>query len=267
MATPIGNLADFSHRAVETLKQVAAIASEDTRQTRKLLDHYGIATSLISYHEHNEAARTPELIARLRAGESLALVSDAGTPLISDPGYRLVRAAVEASVAIVPIPGPCAAIAALSASGLPTDAFRFGGFLPRKSGERRRLLETLNAEPGLTLVFYESPHRVLESLEDIQEVLADPPVVLAREVTKLHEEFLRGRASEIRSNLASRTQILGEFTLMIGKREPPRLAEGDLAAEVESLIERGASRMDAIKEVARRAGVPKRELYKRLEEL
>jgi 16S rRNA (cytidine1402-2'-O)-methyltransferase len=265
VATPIGNLADFSRRAVETLKHVAAIACEDTRQTRKLLDHYGITTPLISYHEHNEASRTPELLVRLNSGEDLALVSDAGTPLISDPGYRLVHAAAAASIAVVPIPGPCAAIAALSASGLATDSFRFGGFLPRKSGERRRLLESLNSEPDLTLVFYESPHRVVESLKDIEAVLGDPPVAVAREVTKLHEEFLRGSAGQVARILEARPQVLGEFTLVVGNRPPPRPFSGDLATEVQRLIESGADRMEAIKTVAKHAGISKRELYKRLE--
>lgn len=265
VATPIGNLGDISYRAVEVLRSVAAIACEDTRQTRKLLDHYGIATPLISYHEHNEAARAAELLARLQAGDDLALVSDAGTPLISDPGYRIVNLTVSAGVKVVPIPGACAAVAALSASGLATDAFRFGGFLPRKSTERRRLLERLNEDPGLTLVFYESPHRIVESLKDIEEVLKNPPVVAAREVTKLHEEFLRGTASEVRSAIEKRAQVLGEFSLMIGKRERGSEFSGDPAEEVARLIQSGMDRMEAIKTVARAAGMSKRELYKRLE--
>lgn len=265
VATPIGNLGDISYRAVEILRSVAAIACEDTRQTRRLLDHYGIVTPLISYHEHNEAARAAELLERLQAGEDIALVSDAGTPLISDPGYRIVSGAVAAGVTVVPIPGACAAVAALSASGLATDAFRFGGFLPRKSPERKRMLERLNEEPQVTLVFYESPHRIVESLADIEAVLRDPQVVLGRELTKIHEEFLRGRASEVRASLESRPRILGEFCVMIGGRQPEAAFRGDPAAEVVRLIESGMDRMEAIKTVARAVGVPKRELYRRLE--
>lgn len=192
VATPIGNLGDITYRAVEVLRSVAAIACEDTRQTRKLLDHYGLVTPLISYHEHNEDVRAAGLVKRLQAGEDIALVSDAGTPLISDPGYRIVRQAVAAGIKVAPVPGACAAVAALSAAGLATNAFRFGGFLPRKSSERKRLLESLNEDPAVTLVFYESPHRIVESLRDVEAVLGDPPVAIGREVTKLHEEFLRG---------------------------------------------------------------------------
>lgn len=266
VATPIGNLADLSHRAIATLKNVSAIACEDTRQTRRLLDHYGIGTPLVSYHEHNEPARAAELVLRMQQGEHIALVSDAGTPLISDPGYRIVRAAVEAEIPVVPIPGPCAAIAALAASGMATDSFLFGGFLPRKSAERRRRLERGMDDPQTVLIFYESPHRVLESLRDIEEVLNDPPVVAARELTKLHEEFIRGKASEINQALAKRPQILGEFTLVIGKREQPAVSMADPGHEVTKLVEAGIDRMDAIKSVARSLGIPKRELYKRLEE-
>lgn len=265
VATPIGNLSDISRRAVETLGSVAAIACEDTRQTRKLLDHYGIATPLVSYHEHNEQTRAAELLSRIQGGESIALVSDAGTPLISDPGYRIVRAAALAGVKVVPIPGACAAVAALSASGLATDSFRFAGFLPRKSAERRRLLEGFKAEPSLTLVFYESPHRIVESLRDIEQVLGDPPVCAAREVTKLHEEFLRGSAGEVRASLEGRQQILGEFTLIIGRREPAALLTCSPEEEVARLIEQGVDRMEAIKTVAKASGLHKRDLYKRLE--
>lgn len=265
VATPIGNLGDISYRAVEILRGVAAIACEDTRQTRRLLNHYGIATPLVSYHEHNEAARAAELLHRLQAGEDIALVSDAGTPLISDPGFRIVSLAVAAGVKVVPIPGACAAVATLSASGLPTGAFRFGGFLPRKGQERKRMLEQMSSEPDLTLVFYESPHRIVESLADIETVLGDPQVVLGRELTKIHEEFLRGRASEVRASLESRPQILGEFCVVIGRREPQAAFSGDPAAEVARLVESGLDRMEAIKAVARAAGVTKRELYRRLE--
>lgn len=265
VSTPIGNLSDMTYRAVETLRQVAAIACEDTRQTRKLLDHFSLSTPLLSYHEHNEEARATELTARLTAGEDLALVSDAGTPLVSDPGFRLVRAAVEAGLTVVPIPGACAAVAALSASALPTDAFRFCGFLPRKSGERRRFLEELLAEKA-TLAFYEAPHRIVESLRDIEEILLDPPVVVARELTKIHEEFLRGPASQVRHALESRDMIRGEITLLVGHTDRPsaesELSIPDAVARLESL---GMGRMDAIKTVARERGLPKREVYKLFE--
>jgi 16S rRNA (cytidine1402-2'-O)-methyltransferase len=265
VATPIGNLADITYRAVETLKSVAAIACEDTRQTRKLLDHYGIARPMVSYHEHNEDARTGDLLTRLLAGEDIALVSDAGTPLISDPGYRLVSSAAEAGVQVVPIPGASAVLSALSASGLPTDSFCFHGFAPRKSGERQRLFASL-AGTGMVHVFYESPHRVLETLEDLERALGDPPVVAARELTKLHEEFLRGRASEVRAKLASRDLVRGEFTLVVGKPETSAETEElTIPEEVRALEKAGLPRMDAIKEVARRRGLPKREVYAQME--
>ncbi len=265
VATPIGNLADITYRAVDTLRAVAAIACEDTRQTRKLLDHYKIQRPLVSYHEHNEGQRTPALIARLSAGDDIALVSDAGTPLVSDPGYRLVNAAAQAGIPVVPIPGASALICALSASGLPTDSFYFHGFLPRKSGERRRFLAAL-AGLETVHVFYEAPHRVLETLEDLESALGDPPVVAGRELTKLHEEFLRGRASEVRATLAGRDAVRGEFTLLVGPLRSAAVAEEATAAEQVAALEKsGMLRMDAIKEVARRRGLPKREVYAQVE--
>src|SRR6478672_5756579 len=190
VATPIGNLEDITFRAIRILKEVDLIACEDTRHTRKLLSHYGIATQAISYHDHNEMARTEDLLARLRQGHSIAMVSDAGTPLISDPGYRVVSAAAAEGIQVIPIPGPSAAITALSASGLPTEAFRFCGFLPAKSGQRRSALEALIRETS-TLIFYEAPHRILETLGDLRSILGNRQAVVARELTKLHEEFLR----------------------------------------------------------------------------
>ncbi len=265
VATPIGNLADITYRAVETLRAVAAIACEDTRQTRKLLDHYNIQRPLVSYHEHNEGQRTPALIARLSAGDDIALVSDAGTPLISDPGYRLVNAAVEAGIRVVPIPGASALLCALSASGLPTGSFYFHGFLPRKSGERQRFLATL-AVSGTVHVFYEAPHRILETIKDLVDVLGDPPVVAARELTKLHEEFLRGRASEVHAVLAGRDAVRGEFTLLVGPlSSADQAAEVTIPEEVTALEKVGMRRMDAIKEVARRRGLPKRAVYAQVE--
>ena len=197
VATPIGNLEDITLRALRILREAGLVACEDTRQTRKLLDHYGIHKPTVSYHEHNEAVRAPELIETLASGVSVALVSDAGTPLVSDPGYRLVTHAIAKGIRVESLPGPSAALAALAASGLPTDEFHFGGFLPPRSAQRRKTLQRLKDEPA-TLVFYEAPHRLLDTLADIEEVLGPRPVVVARELTKLHEEFLRGTAAELR---------------------------------------------------------------------
>ena len=265
VATPIGNLEDISLRALRILREeVAAIACEDTRQTQKLLAHYEIRKPLISYHEHNEASRAAELLESLKSGESIALVSDAGTPLVSDPGYRLVRAAVGEGIAVTPIPGASAALAAVTASGLPAGQFLFAGFLPVKAVARRKKLEEA-AQHSSTLVIYESPHRILETLADMAEILGDRPVVLARELTKLHEEFLRGTAGEIREQLEARPAIKGEMTLVVGQGRE-KTATGDPAAEVERLESEGVERMTAIKTVARQLGLPKREVYRRAEE-
>jgi 16S rRNA (cytidine1402-2'-O)-methyltransferase len=263
VATPIGNLEDITYRAVRVLREADRIACEDTRQTHKLLDHYGIQKPAVSYHEHNELERTAELIERLRAGEAIALVSDAGVPLISDPGYRLVRAAVEAGIAVEPVPGPSAALAALSASGLPTDAFHFGGFLPAKPGQRIHALERLSEEAA-TLIFFEAPHRVVEALEAIEQVLGPRPVVVARELTKLHEEFLRGTPAQLRDQLLAREAIKGEITLLIGKATQPQAEDTPVAEAVEALVRSGTRRMDAIKQVARKRGLSKREVYDRM---
>ncbi len=263
VATPIGNLEDITYRAVRILGEADLIACEDTRQTRKLLDHYGIHKPTISYHEHNETERTPELVERLLAGASIALVSDAGMPLVSDPGYRLVRAAIENRVAVQPVPGPSALLAALAASGLPTDAFHFGGFLPHKPGQRAKALESL-ADEHATLIFYEAPHRLLETLEAVEQALGPRPVAVARELTKIHEEFLRGTAAEIRAQLAGRDAVKGEVTLLIGKATAPPPDDVPLEDAVAELMRLGTPRMDAIKQVARRRGLPKREVYDRL---
>ena len=265
VATPIGNLEDITHRAVRILKEASVIACEDTRQTRKLLTHFGIDTPMVSYHEHNEAQRTPELIERLEAGATIALVSDAGTPLVSDPGYRLVEVATSRGIPVVPIPGVSAALTALAAAGLPTDQFRFCGFLPPKSGQRRKALEKLKGEDA-TLIFYEAPHRILATLEDIAEVFGpDRPTVVARELTKLHEEFLRGTAREVHDKLAARDAIKGEITLLVGKGQPG-VAHSDLsiAEAVAQLESQGIDRMDAMKRIARERGLSKREVYKEL---
>ncbi len=255
VSTPIGNLEDITLRAVRILREASLIACEDTRHTRRLLDHLGISKPTVSYHEHNESARAAELIERLSSGETIALVSDAGTPLVSDPGYRVVRAAIDAGIPVVPIPGASASLAALAASGLPTDSFRFCGFLPAKTTQRRKTLESLAGE-DCTLIFYEAPHRVLDALDDIEAVMGNRPVVAARELTKLHEEFLRGTAAEVKSKL----KPLGEIVLLIGKGEP--IADDTPIEEaVRALEQQGISRMDAIKQIAKQRGLSKREVY------
>ena len=265
VATPIGNLEDITYRAVRILKEVDLIACEDTRHTRGLLDHYGIDRPTISYHEHNESGRTPDLIERLKAGQSIAMVSDAGTPLISDPGYRLVNQALAEEIVVVPIPGPSAILAALTASGLPTDAFHFGGFLPPKTSQRRKALEAVR-EFECSLVFYETPHRILEALEDVASVLGERPIVLTRELTKLHEEFLRGTAAEVLARLRERPSIKGEMTLVIGKPVAGDTSGIPIPQAVQALIQGGMPRMDAMKTVARERGLSKREVYAALEE-
>ena len=264
VATPIGNLEDITHRATRVLAEVDLIACEDTRQTRKLLDRYAIKTAVTSYHEHNEAGRAAELVERMLGGTKLALVTDAGTPLISDPGFRLVRAALDAGLTVVPIPGVSAVVTALSGAGLGTDQFRFGGFLPAKQGQRRQALAEWKDEPA-TLVFYEAPHRILESLLDIEKELGPTrPVVIARELTKLHEEFIRGTASEVRASLESRPSLKGEITLLIGKSDAaPEADDPRPAAEAVAELERGGmARMDAVKHVARARGLNKRDVYR-----
>src|SRR6202035_1546821 len=219
VATPIGNLQDITLRAVRVLKEVDVIACEDTRQTQKLLNHYGITTRTISYHEHNEMTRSAELVKEMQEGASVALVTDAGMPGISDPGFRLISLAIRHHLPVIPIPGASAFLSALVASGLPTDSFRFSGFLPAKRGERRGTLEAIKTSPR-PQVFYEAPHRIIEALQDVCEVLGNSRrVVVAREVTKLHEEFLRGRASEVLEALKARDAVKGEITLLIGKAE------------------------------------------------
>lgn len=263
VATPIGNLEDITFRAVRVLKEADLIACEDTRQTRKLLDHYGIAKPTVSYHEHNEAERAAELTGKLIEGARIALVSDAGMPLVSDPGYRLVQAAIAAGIAVETVPGPSALLAALAASGLPTDSFHFAGFLPAKQGQRRKALEALRDEQA-TLIFYEAPHRIVETLEAVEAGLGPRPVVVARELTKLHEEFLRGTPAEVRAALASRPAIKGEITLLVGRAAEPLPDDTPLEDAVEACMQQGMTRMEAIKSVARRRGLPKREVYRRV---
>jgi 16S rRNA (cytidine1402-2'-O)-methyltransferase len=266
VATPIGNLEDITLRALRVLKEVDLIACEDTRHTRRLLDHFGIRKPTVSYHEHNEQARAAELMERLLAGENIALVTDAGTPGISDPAYRIVKAAVEQSVQVVPIPGASAVVAALVASGLPTDSFKFAGFLPHKKSARRRLLEGLRTERS-TLVFYEAPHRIHETLADAREILGDREAAVARELTKLHEEFIRGTLAEIGERVAAEPPR-GEMTLVIAGNRDDNLPEADglsIGENVELLMrDQGLSRTEAIKCAARSRGLTRRQAYQLL---
>jgi len=265
VATPIGNLEDITLRALRILREeVALVACEDTRQTSKLLQHFEIRKPLMACHEHNENARAQEIVEILNRGEAVGLVSDAGTPLISDPGYRVVAAALAAGIKVVPIPGASAALAALAASGLPTNEFRFIGFLPPKRIARRKALAAL-AQESATLIAYESPHRIQESLQDIEAELGARPIVLARELTKIHEEFLRGSAAEIHAALSARDSVKGEITLVIGQAVP-QPSQRDPLEEVAQLEAQGMDRMDAIKTAAKRLGLPKREVYRRAAE-
>lgn len=261
VATPIGNLEDLTYRAAKTLARVDVVACEDTRQTAKLLDAAEVRKPMISLHEHNEKDRAPELIEKMQSGESIALVSDAGTPLISDPGYRLVCAAVEAGIRVIPIPGPSAILTALSASGLPTDTFVFIGFLPHKQTARRETLAQWGRVEA-SLVFFESPHRILDALDDLDFVMPARKIAAGRELTKIHEEFLRGTAKEIKAQLLARDSIKGEFAVVVdrgGSEGDPSAV--DVVSEVAKLEELGMSRMDAIKAVAKSTGVGKREVY------
>jgi len=264
VATPIGNLEDITFRAVRILKEVDWIACEDTRQTSKLLHHYAIETPTLSYHEHNEMERAKDLVSRMLSGSSGALVSDAGMPLVSDPGYRLVHAAVEAGIQVVALPGPSASLTALAASGLPTDQFHFGGFLPVKPGQRFHAIEAIRHEHA-TVIFYEAPHRILDALADIESALGPRQVVVARELTKIHEEYLRGTAAEIRATLVSRDAVRGEFTVLIGKATKPVADDTPINDAVESCIRGGMSRMEAMKTVARQRGLSKRDVYRHVE--
>lgn len=266
VATPIGNLEDITLRAIRVLRDVDLIACEDTRHTRKLLDHFGIEKPAISYHEHNESARAEELLERLRSGINIALVSDAGTPLISDPGYRIAAGAAAEGIRVIPLPGPSALLAALTASGLPTDAFYFGGFLPPKQMARRRILERASLL-SCTVVFYEAPHRIAETLEDVGAIMPGRPLVVCRELTKIHEEFLRGDAATLLRELSARTGVKGEITLVIGKAVNAVVtSEKTLPEAYGELLASGVPRMDAMKTLARERGLSKREVYAALEE-
>jgi len=265
VATPIGNLEDITARALRVLRESDLIACEDTRRTARLLTRYGITTPRQSYHEHNEAERAGQLLELLRAGKRIALVADAGMPLVSDPGHRLVSACRAEGIPVTPIPGPSAAISALAASGLPSDAFFFAGFLPPRSSARRRKLEDL-AGIGATLVFYEAPHRLLESLRDVAGIYGPRRACVARELTKLHEEWLCGPLNEILRQLEQRPSIRGEVTLVVeggsGKAAPDADYPDSLLAHLEEEMRgTGAGQKEALKAVARRRGLSRREAY------
>lgn len=266
VATPIGNLADITHRALQVLKDVDLIACEDTRHTHKLLQHYGITTKTISYHEHNEQQRTSHLIDLLKQGSDVAVVSDAGTPAISDPGFRLVRAAIENDLVVVPVPGPSALISALAAAGLPTDEFFFAGFLPPRTNARRTRLGELKTVPG-TLIFYEAPHRLAGTLKDAYEILGEREAVVARELTKLHEEIKRGRLSELASFYVDEENPRGEIVVLIDRNvigESTSETEASIAALVDQHEQDGLDHRAALKKAARELGLSRAEAYRRL---
>ncbi|MCG8473465.1 MAG: 16S rRNA (cytidine(1402)-2'-O)-methyltransferase [Desulfobacterales bacterium] len=262
VSTPIGNLEDITLRALRILKEVGLVAAEDTRHTRKLLTHFEISTRLLALHEHNESERAGQVIDRIRSGESVALVTDAGTPCVSDPGYRLVSLAAAEGVRVVPVPGASALLSALAAGGLPTDAFHFQGFLPKKKGKRHEILERLS-QMAHTFVVYESPHRIVSLLEEMQEMLGARSAVLARELTKRHEEFLRGDLKSIALALKSRERVRGECTLMVaGGAEERGAGALDLEAEVDrALKEGGESPSRLSKRLAQELGVPRSRVY------
>jgi len=270
VATPIGNLEDISLRALRILKECDAIACEDTRQTVKLLTHFDMQKRLVSYHEHNEITRAAEMIIELEQGAKVALVTDAGTPSISDPGQRLVSLCLRHNIDVVPVPGPCAFVAALAASGMPIEEFTFVGFLPSRPTERRKRLRGLVAEPR-TLALYEAPHRLLDTLEDALEILGNRPAVIARELTKVYEEFVRGHMEDLLAAVRKKAPR-GEITLLIGEAdgEPQHHADNEkakipLARRVEEVMrERNLDNKAALKEVARERGLTRREAYKQL---
>ncbi len=261
VGTPIGNLEDMTFRAVRILQTVDLIAAEDTRHTGRLLQHFQITAPQLSYHDHNSTSRIPELLEQLGRGKAIALVSDAGMPGISDPGYELVKACVAAEILVVPIPGPSAAITALSAAGLPTEKFVFEGFLPPKKQERQKRLEFLQAEVR-TIIFYEAPHRLRQTLQDLAEVLGERQIVLARELTKLHEEFWRGSIEDAITHYTER-QPQGEYTLVVAGLPPlkPQLSEAELIAELQQIMAEGVSRSQASRQLAKATSFPRRHLY------
>jgi 16S rRNA (cytidine1402-2'-O)-methyltransferase len=261
VATPIGNLEDVTQRAIRVLKEVDLIAAEDTRHTRKLLAHYGIATKLASYYDEVEAEKAPLLVKEIKNGKSIALVSDAGTPTLSDPGFRLVREAVLAGVSVIPVPGPSALLAVLSVSGLPTDRFVFEGFLPGKKRERRKRLQSLRLEER-TLVFYEAPQRIRETLQDMLELFGDRELVLGREVTKLYEEFVRGRISEVITEI-DRKEPRGEITLVVGGSDGEKIPlEDAIKTEIDDLLRQGLRVKEIAEILGEKFSYPKRDIYR-----
>ena len=268
VATPIGNLEDITLRAIRVLKQCNLIACEDTRQTQKLLNHYGIEKPTISYHEHNEGARAAELVERLAQGTRIAVVSDAGMPGISDPGFRLVSLAIERGIPVVPVPGPAAFVSALVGSGLPVDSFTFRGFLPAKAGARLRQLEAIRDSPQ-TEIFYEAPHRLRETIAEVVELLGPTRrIVIARELTKVHEEFLRGAAGKVLKILQERREVKGEITLLIAPAAPesvtaPTQSIGERVQQI--MTQERVDEKSALKKVAKERGISKSEAYRMMQ--
>jgi 16S rRNA (cytidine1402-2'-O)-methyltransferase len=271
VATPIGNLEDITQRALRVLREVDLIACEDTRRTRQLLNHFGIKTKTTSYHEHNESARADELCELLERGQSIAIVSDAGTPLISDPGFRIVSAAIARRIKVVSVPGPVAFVAALVTSGLPCDQFFFAGFLPARATARRAKLDELREESA-TLVFYEAPHRIAAALNDALSVLGDREAAVARELTKVYEEIVRGNLSELASRFSGERGARGEMVLMISGKAPEySLTQKLQSGNVEQLVKRvnelereGLDTKGALKKAARELGLKRSEAYRLL---
>jgi 16S rRNA (cytidine1402-2'-O)-methyltransferase len=262
VATPIGNREDITLRALNILRQVDLIAAEDTRKSGNFLAHYQIENRLISFHEHNEKKRTPELIGKLLAGMTIALVSNAGTPLVSDPGYRLIEAAITNKIKVAPIPGVTAATAAMSVSGLPTDSFVFIGFAPKKKGKRLKFLTQLSAEPR-PLIFYESPRRILSLMEEIISCMGDRNAMLAREMTKVHEEFVRGTVSQILKIIRARAAFKGECTLLVAGGEASEQIDAEIVTtEIKAALQNGQNALSEIaRTIAKKYGLPKNEVY------
>lgn len=265
VATPIGNLKDITLRALDVLRQVDLIAAEDTRRTRGLLEHYAINTPLLSYHEHNEAVRTQELIEKLRSGMSIALVSDAGTPLVSDPGYNLVAAARGQAVPVIPVPGPCAAIAALMGAGLASDKFVFYGFVPKKASQRQQRWKELAGEKR-TAIMYESPNRLIRTLQEMAEYFPHRAITVARELTKVHEEFISGSVTEVWNEFSGRGQVKGEIVIVLAGTSHPDeghrdLTDSELIRMVADLMEMGSSKKQAVKQVAEMTGRRRQDVY------
>lgn len=259
VSTPIGNLEDITLRALRILKEVDFIAAEDTRHSQKLLNYFNISKPMISYWSEKEKIRAEQIIEKLKAGQSGALISDAGTPGISDPGYILIKRVIEEGIPIIPIPGASGVIAALSVSGMPTEEFVFLGFLPPKTTDRRRKLKELVLE-SRTMIFYEAPHRILDTLSDLIEVFGDRSAVVAREITKLYEEFIRGMLSDLLGNLENR-KIAGEFVILVSGREKQDISIDEALQEIKLLMKKGLGRKEAVRKIAEHYGLSKKELY------